>query len=884
MLKLKSRQLDWVVLGVAILLAVAARVVAARLLPPSDTSWQYEYVELGDNLAKNGQYTFSFYGLRTAEASSFLPPVYPLLLAASTNLFRGNSAAAHNAVQVIQVMLFVATLLAFAGITQELALEPWAKRACWLFFALYPPLVAYSVDISTALLETFFLQSALWLLLRTARQPHWSLTLGAGLSLALAMLTRPTWLIALPCALLWLAWQLRTRWRVAGLQLIVLLAAFGLLCAPWVWYNHHVHGIWQLTSTNGGLNLWIGNHPNGNGEYIFPSELDVTFVKAVAQLPEVARDQAFYQAALQFIRQNPSRFGTLIVLKLYYYLFFRPGIGASYQHLKTDITLVSQIFILSWVWLVPLAAVGIWSARRQLNKVALPLGIFIAQGLLSALYFTGTRFRTPIDSAVIVLAFGGLAAAGQALWRVGRQWRTQPQLRLQVALLALTFTVGMLYVNSIHPWQAPDEYLHYEYLRMVEHAPEKGLALTLRWTDRDSALQWAIAESFTPFQHSRFRLEPTLTRQAYQSIALPIGTTNFTPIMPLFYFLSLPLSRLLANQSVLLQLYIWRVVMVGLHVGLVWLSYRLARLVVPNQPWFANLTALFLALQPQYTFSSASYNNDNLLPILTTAALLVGLRGIQQRASLRHYVAFVLLNVLALLTKRTAVGALGVLAAGSLSYATLWLWQANWGKKLLGGLLWLTMLAIGISLGWVLWQQPTLTETQAMALRLPSNAIPNFMAKFQTLTQQNLDWPAAIRFCFQTFWGYFGWVTIPMGVGWYGLAVGLTGLGGLGGVVALYRYRRHWQRERWQLCLWAGSGLLLTVLAMWAQYLIAPISYAPHGRYLFPFIVPLGYLLVLGWQAWLPRRWQNQSVLLFGILLLGLNISALWRIVQEFYG
>jgi hypothetical protein len=180
-------------------------------------------------------------------------------------------------------------------------------------------------------------------------------------------------------------------------------------------YNHATHHTWLFTSTNGGVNFWIGNNPQATGEYIFPTEIDRETVLAAAKLSEVERDRYFYSLGFDFIREAPGDFLRLFGRKLTYYLFFRPNIGSTYQGVNLEIDLARYVFIISWLSLVPFALVGLFNLGERQPDHTWLIAIFISQAIIASLYFVGTRFRTPIDGLVIIWASIGISALANRL-------------------------------------------------------------------------------------------------------------------------------------------------------------------------------------------------------------------------------------------------------------------------------------------------------------------------------------------------------------------------------------------------------------------------------------------------------------------------------------
>ncbi|MCX6071468.1 MAG: hypothetical protein NTU91_11535 [Chloroflexi bacterium] len=367
--------------------------------------WNYEYEEIARSLLTAGRYAWDFYGLAPAQPTAFIPPLYPLLLA-----FAGWLRAAW-ALQAIQILLSLGTVVAVYGLSLSLRAREEEALTAGLLTAIYPPLASYAVTISTVTLEAFFLVIGSWLLVLAGRRLSLASALGGGAALAAAGLTRSTWLALLPLALVWLAWypvaaSLRRR---LGLGLLVLLGA-ALVCLPWGAYNSRTFGVWSVSSTNGGLNFWIGNNPQATGEYVFPTEIDPDLVRQAAALPEFERDRFFYARGLQSVTAAPWRAARLYGLKLVYYLFFRPNIGSNYSQATLPLGLAQMLFIASWLVSLPLAVLGLTRlgpSRREHSWLALAL---VSQALLTAAFFAGTRFRTPLDVFALIWAAIGLVA------------------------------------------------------------------------------------------------------------------------------------------------------------------------------------------------------------------------------------------------------------------------------------------------------------------------------------------------------------------------------------------------------------------------------------------------------------------------------------------
>jgi hypothetical protein len=139
------------------------------------------------------------------------------------------------------------------------------------------------------------------------------------------------------------------------------------------------------------------------------------------------------------------------------------------------------------------------------------------------------------------------------------------------------------------------------------------------------------------------------------------------------------------------------------------------------------------------------------------------------------------------------------------------------------------------------------------------------------------------RIMFASFWGQFGWMSLPLvgGTPWEG-ALALICLGGLFGTVGWLAAARGaaWQRR--------AVVVLALIVAVEALF---PLFYAytqprsqviQQGRYCFPALAPIALLLVLGWRALLPARWRT-AALIVGVAFGSLFAVAALQLIVTFY-
>jgi Dolichyl-phosphate-mannose-protein mannosyltransferase len=145
-----------------------------------------------------------------------------------------------------------------------------------------------------------------------------------------------------------------------------------------------------------------------------------------------------------------------------------------------------------------------------------------------------------------------------------------------------------------------------------------------------------------------------------------------------------------------------------------------------------------------------------------------------------------------------------------------------------------------------------------------------------------LGW-ALVRIFFVSFWGQFGWMSLPL-VGatpWEGM-LALVCVGGLLGSLSWLALpgRPAWRRRAVALLLLViVAGVLLPLLNAYTQPRSQTIQ---QGRYLFPALAPIALLLALGWRTLLPARWRLGGLVMGVVVGLCLSGAAL-QLIARFY-
>lgn len=495
--------------------------------------------------------------------------------------------------------------------------------------------------------------------------------------------------------------------------------------------------------------------------------------------------------------------------------------------------------------------------------------------------------------------------------------------QILLGLLLLTYLiVGSLFAILTPDWQVPDEPAHYNYVRQL--AERRRCCPVIQPGDWDQAyLSQLTSERFRPDLLDRLEA---------------IQYEDHQP--PLYYQSASVVYRWLGGSLIALRLF-----SVLLGAGVVWCAWALGKALLPDRPGVTLGAAAFVAFLPQHVAILSGVNNDSLVELLIGLTLVMTVRFVLGQTEQNRRLAVVLLIItlfalsilLANSRVSTIVGAifLALVAVGALvpSLVANGDWQL-WAIGILVGLIFTTkatgyFVAGLIPLAILLrYRRPVNAPrivrrayVRTLLRRLACFLIPalvlggmwwvrNFetygFPDFAGLGAHNevvvdqartaariaeIGFPAymaeAVRTTFNSFWGQFGWMALPLQDWMYALflVLLLVAAGGLlverfvlkPAPVAPELARR--KRLSW-LILWLAIGLtLLMYLYYNAEFLQL------QGRYLYPALLPFALLLALGLDAW--RRWllpqaawaQWLPLLIFG-LLAPLDVYLILRVIR----
>jgi 4-amino-4-deoxy-L-arabinose transferase-like glycosyltransferase len=397
-----------------------------------------------------------------------------------------------------------------------------------------------------------------------------------------------------------------------------------------------------------------------------------------------------------------------------------------------------------------------------------------------------------------------------------------------VAYLALAW--GYAVLTPI--WQNPDEPAHYNYIAYIS---DTGGLPELKSGDWDSALLERLKNG---------QLQPGDSFRA-------IRYESWQP--PLFYGLAAPVYRLGPIDdppAMVLRLRALDAVFGALTLAV---AYLVAREFLPGR--IAAAVPLTMVGVPMFVAVSAAISADPLANLLSAAILLLLVRRIRDPVEANRRRWAVATGVM------LGLGLLAKLALAIFVPLALVVIAIRSSRPIRDGLLTL-MITAGVVTPWLVHQLTTYGWADPLAIARHAAVVAD-QPRFPGLSPAYIAQFAQVSF--HSFWAQFGWMAVvaPERLYWIWGAISAMALVGL-----VVRPRR----LPWLMVLSVALGL--------AAYLAYNLSFEQfQGRYLFPVLVPIAVLLVIGWAGWVPRRFQALAVSVLSCALIALNGYALWRVL-----
>lgn len=434
--------------------------------------------------------------------------------------------------------------------------------------------------------------------------------------------------------------------------------------------------------------------------------------------------------------------------------------------------------------------------------------------------------------------------------------------KIAFAVILLSYLVaGILFAVMTPTWQAPDEPAHYNYVAQVATG---GCCPQIEDGDWQSDYQNELTTvKFAPDYLDRL---DTIQYEDHQP--------------PLYYLLASIIYKLTGGSLVALRIFS---VMCG--AGVASIAYLIGKRVFPDQAQIALGAMALVAFLPQHLAMLSAVNNDALAEVLIAVGLLWIVRYLQDE-EIPLWQFGVIIGI-GLITKATTY-----FLAGVIPLAILLKWYTD--KKSWRELIQAWGIVVGIALvfGLVWWVRNfgVYGFPDFLGLRAHDAIVANQPRTADAIAERGFTsyLGDGLRITFNSFWGQFGWMAVPLTDvlgGWIYrgfallMAVGFLGIfAGQSRRLLAKENTTPQQRNVWII-------LVVTVVLAVLAYLYYNTEFLQfQGRYMFPGLIPFALLLVYGvdvWRAILLARWKGSvwlTVIAFW-LLMPLDIYLLLQVI-----
>lgn len=389
------------------IVSIIVRVAAAVFLNNIGTQRLWEYDIIARNLISGNGFTHVRFGVTY---HSLVVPLYTFLNAIIYKLSNNNYYAMLS-VQIILASIIPVLVFKIANLLYN------DKKVALLAAVLaifHPGLIVFASTMLHALtLYSLMFCLLVFMFIVIRRSPTRANQLLLGLCGGLSILTRPTAILFILLACVWLFFILNMDLLKKVKFFTIIFIVIAIIISPWLIRNYLIHKQLILQTTTGEL-FWRGNNekavgpatlPDGRAmAYEMPADLKKKIYSAHS---EIEQNNIFFEEGIIFIHKHPLLFIKLFFKKLFYFWWFSPSTGINYPHTWFLLYRVYYAFLLI------LFLLGVFQVFKKsgniLKRDFVPLLLlFILVSLSQSLFYVDGRHRWEIEALFLIPASSAL--------------------------------------------------------------------------------------------------------------------------------------------------------------------------------------------------------------------------------------------------------------------------------------------------------------------------------------------------------------------------------------------------------------------------------------------------------------------------------------------
>lgn len=468
-------------------------------------------------------------------------------------------------------------------------------------------------------------------------------------------------------------------------------------------------------------------------------------------------------------------------------------------------------------------------------------------------------------------------------------------------ILFVSLIKEVIFSAVIPMWHTPDEQAHFAQVAYfsefgkMPHYPDdlnKEILISEKLLGTERNEQGVNKFTF----HPEYRIEYTNSLigkyeeeirnlpKSYRTELVKQESANYPP---LYYLLSSIAYRLFYDGSIIDRVFLARALPVFMSVGIVWVSFLLAKHLFPKNSVYQATLPLMVSFHPMLSFVGAGINSDNLMNLLFPILLLLCILIIKSGITSKKVLASVLIIILMFLTKPQYILALPVFAVAII--ISIFLHKKRKILTFILGFLAAGLIALLFYLKIdkeYLLKLERMVYVQSFYQNVPPEKIS--LQGLITFFRQTIE--HTFREVFPWYWGVFNWlgVTYPRIV--HQVINRVTVLAAVGfSIKAIGFLNKRTIEDYLVLFLTAGSLIYFLGITFYNYlfYLGHSFPFGIQGRYYFPLITAHMSILLAGLLFLIPKKLsfisQNISPKVIGVLMIVLNFIAIWTIAKSYY-